>query len=125
MPSDYPPPSSALMVWLSGDGTLSVRVPHATDPQGPAHVLSVIPDAQGMQQLVRVLAHRKLGGDMRIGTPAAPTQSQLLRALSETFAGAAKRLPTGATSERPAGPKARATPINHTTEALLDLLLKD
>lgn len=79
MSQSYPPPNSALMVWLAGDGYLSVRVPHATDPEGPTHIVRLTPDAEGMKQLTRILSQRMRAADGRatIGTPAAPTQHQL------------------------------------------------
>lgn len=75
--SDYPPPSSALMVW-STVGKLHVRIPHATDPHGPCHVIEIPFTFEGFQLLYRILRDRAQAPSQRIGNLGAPSQAQAL-----------------------------------------------
>jgi hypothetical protein len=119
--SSYPPPSHALMVWLEPSG-LCVQIPHATDPQGPSHILRLGPSADDYAKLLNVLRCRRdvPGAERTIGTPSAPTQTQL-----EVLANV---LVTAAKAERAAerAEKARqSAKVNATPDALADFLLED
>lgn len=74
---DYPPPTSALMVW-STVGKLHIRIPHATDPHGPCHVIEIPFTFEGFKILYRILRDRAQAPNQRIGNLGAPSQAQAI-----------------------------------------------
>jgi hypothetical protein len=120
------------MIWLAGDGCLTARVPNARDPSGPAHLVKFPADAAGMAALVRVLAARRRGGHLTIGTESAPTQAQVLAQLMKTAQWREpQRIPQGVRAlEDPAAPRAfkssKPAPAERLpVDALAALLLDD
>jgi hypothetical protein len=118
--SSYPPPSHALMVWLEPSG-LCVQIPHATDPQGPSHILRLGPSADDYAKLLNVLRSRRdtPTAQHTIGTPAAPTQLQVLARLVVDAADRAERAAERAEKARP------SAKVNASPDALADFLLED
>jgi len=82
---DYPCPSHACMVWLAGD-QLMVRFPPSLG-HDKHHVVSFEADERGIAALTSVLRARAKHQALTVGTPGAPTQTDVnrLRAMASAI----------------------------------------